>query len=240
MKCSLHRMNNAGPVVRFRTGLLEYGTTLELQRKAVSLVENGIVDEFYFILEHYPVYTAGLHFSEAVYDNSLEVIRVERGGGITFHGPGQIVVYPIVSLSRRGITIKDLIGLIHESEIQTLSHYGLQAEGRLNKETGVWIGESKISSTGFYIKGSTTMHGIALNVNIDLNGFLKIDPCGFSPEVMTSMKKELQHSPDLTEVREILWENIMKKMKISQFLDIRGPDDINETRISELLSGTVP
>lgn len=233
-------MNAIDDVLWSNNGLLDYDRVLELQRKAVSLVDSGAAGEFYFFLEHYPVYTAGIHFRESVYDPSVRVLKIQRGGGITFHGPGQLVVYPVVSLSRRAITIRDLIELMHDSVIETLTHYGIQAESRLNSETGVWVGNSKISSTGFYIKGSTTMHGFALNVNTDLSYFRKINPCGYDPEIMTSMEKELHSTVRMEEIRELLWKNIRVKMKIDQFREIGGTDYFMESEISGRSSGTAP
>lgn len=233
-------METVKDVVLAENGLLDYEKALEMQERSLSLVDSGTVGEFYHFLEHYPVYTAGLHFKDSVYDHSIRVVKIRRGGGITFHGPGQLVVYPVVSLSRRGINIRDLIELMHNSVMDTLLHYGINGESRLNRETGVWVGNSKISSTGFYIRGSTTMHGFALNVNTDLSYFRKINPCGYDPEIMTSVEKEIGFSVDMNEIKALLWENIRKKMKIDQFREINGTDLLHSGRISGISSGTAP
>ncbi len=233
-------MNSVEEVVFLDSGLMGYADALEIQKKAVSLVSAGTMGEFYFFLEHHPVYTAGIHYREARYDSNIDVVRVERGGGITFHGPGQLVVYPVVNLAKRGFTVKDLIMKMHDSVIDTLLEYGIESEGRLDKHTGVWVGDTKICSTGFYIKGSTTMHGLALNVNTDLNYFMKIDPCGFSPEIMTTMHRETGREISMEDVRVKLWKNIREKMEIGQHLELESAGDVDRERISALLSGTAP
>lgn len=233
-------METVSRTVKIDLGTMHYDPVLKLQHRAVELIQSGHLDEIYFFLEHFPVYTAGIHYREAKIHESINVVKVERGGGITYHGPGQVIVYPLVNLAKRKITVKDLIISMHEAVTETLADYGIDGEGRLDKETGVWAGNRKISSTGFYIRGSTTMHGIALNVNTDLSEFNRIDPCGYSPETMTSMETLTGKRISINEVKKILWEKIKVKLEISQFLELHNPEELSETNISGLLSGTVP
>ena len=165
-----------------------YLEALAFQRKINSEMINGSGKESIIICEHEPVYTCGIH-QDGNTTNLEGVHFIERGGGITYHGPGQITAYFMINLNQRGINILDLINFVHEVEIQYLEQHGIVAHSRLKKETGVWVGNHKISSTGFALKGGFTLHGIGLNVNTDLQKFSLINPCGFDWSVMTSVSK---------------------------------------------------
>lgn len=226
-------------IVVFDAGRMVFQKAWNLQKNAVRLVRAGIADEIYVFVEHDPVYTTGIHSDGSELDEIPEIIKLERGGSVTFHGPGQIVVYPIVDLSRRKITIKDLILSMHRAEISFLADYGIEADGKLDKQTGVWVGPRKISSTGFYISGSITMHGIALNLNTEMSYFRRINPCGFSPDVMTSVEQELGTKIDYGFARKSLWSKIKEEMEISECVEINGTEELLKSSLNGLLSETV-
>lgn len=221
-------------------GRMDFKRAWRFQKQAVTLVTEERAREIYFLVEHDPVYTAGLHFQNQQTADNTEILKLERGGGVTFHGPGQLVVYPVVNLARRGFTIKDLIMRMQSAVIDTLLEFGLTGEGKLGAETGVWVNSRKICSTGFYIKGSVTMHGLALNVNTDLQYFYSVNPCGFSPDIMTSMEKELNKGLDFSSVKNVLESKVKEKMNIDHFLRVSGRDLSVVSDISELLSETAP
>lgn len=131
----------------------------------------------------------------------MDCYHVERGGDVTYHGPGQLVAYPILDLERHHLGVKDYVGLIEEAVIQTIALYGIRGE-RVDGASGVWIGaktsdERKICALGVKCSRFCTMHGLALNVNTSLDGFSIINPCGFVDRGVTSMAREIGRDIDI-------------------------------------------
>lgn len=173
-------------------------------KKIVNLRIYGKIGDLLIFVEHPSVYTVGRDggsYPERIGD--IPVYYVERGGDITYHGPGQIVGYPIIKLDERSLSIKDLILLIEESIINTMEHYGLQGYW-IKGHAGVWVNGRKIASIGIAVRKWVTYHGFAFNVNNDLKPFLNINPCGLPPEIMTSLSKEVNRNIDINEVKRIL------------------------------------
>lgn len=171
-------------------------------------------EEFLLLGEHHPVITLGSHakFSniltsaERLQKLGVEVFETERGGDVTFHGPGQLVAYPILDLQAHKLGVKNYVNLLEESVIRLLKEYGLNGE-RIEGATGVWLrgdetGDRKICAIGVKCSRFCTMHGLALNVNTDLKGFSLINPCGFTDKGVTSMKKECGEALDFQEVKK--------------------------------------
>lgn len=173
--------------------------------------------EYLLIGEHYNVYTLGFHGNadnllvspQQLAESGTEVIRIERGGDITYHGPGQLIVYPIIDLESRNLGIKDYMWLLEECVIELIGKYGIKGE-RVDGATGVWIDkcspfERKICAMGVKCRRHISMHGLALNVTTDLSAFGRINPCGFVNKGVTSLKKELTNSnitlPAMDEVK---------------------------------------
>ena len=194
---------------------------LNLRREGAQGEDCGTI----LTVEHPPVYTLGksgkqsnMLISEA-YLQSLgaEFFHIDRGGDITFHGPGQIVCYPILDIGSLGIGLRRYIECLEQAVITTVAHYGIAAE-RLEGATGVWIcdrndaGESsnwrKICAIGVRASHFVTMHGLALNVNTDLKWFTMINPCGFTDKGVTSISKEVGRVVDLEEVKQLLITNL--------------------------------
>lgn len=208
-------------------GLSEYGTTWELQEKLFNRIINqkkagtDPTDNYLLFCEHPHVYTLGKSGSE---DNLLlDMIQLQakdavffktnRGGDITYHGPGQIVGYPLLNLEKIVKGAREYIEKMEEAIILTLAHYGLKAE-RLDGATGVWLDTHipvktrKICAIGVRTSHWVSMHGFAFNVNTDLNYFKYINPCGFTDKAVTSLSAELQKPADIHEVKEILAKNL--------------------------------
>jgi lipoyl(octanoyl) transferase len=202
-----------------RAGLLEYGSALELQRSIHSDVADSLRNNTLILLEHPPVFTAGRRTleSEKPIDGS-PVIDVDRGGKITFHGPRQLVGYPIVRLKNPN----DVVGFVREIEmalINVCKEFGINAE-RYCERSGVWIrdknGDRKIAAIGIRVARGVTMHGFALNVDPDLSYFNRIVPCGIADAEVTSMARELGRSIEIAEVEPILERHIFEAlMKVS-------------------------
>lgn len=181
-------------------GRAEYGATWSVQkalaaRRAADRIPDGLI-----LVEHEPVVTLGRRGADSdVLDPTLPVFRVERGGEATFHGPGQLVGYPILKLPDR-LEVKRLVTDLEEVLILACADFGIAATHE-GPERGVWVAGQKLASLGLAIQRGVTFHGFALNVSTDLSYFLKIRPCGHAGTIMTSMEKVLDHPVDLEDVR---------------------------------------
>ena len=178
------------------------------------------------LVEHNPVYTLGksgkdenMLVSES-YLRSIgaEFFHIDRGGDVTFHGPGQVVGYPILDLERIGIGLRDYIDALEGAVIDLCREWGIEA-GRVAGASGVWIeGDSprarKICAIGVRSSRYVTMHGFALNVNTDLRYFSHINPCGFVDRGVTSLRKELGHEVDMEQVKSQIVKHLSEKLKI--------------------------
>ncbi|MDE5850822.1 MAG: lipoyl(octanoyl) transferase LipB [Muribaculaceae bacterium] len=203
-------------------GTKAYSEMLQKQRKLfqemVDRKKAGlhIEDEYIFMVEHPAVITLGKHAKESnvlldeeqLAHHGVELYHIERGGDVTFHGPGQLVVYPLLDLERHHLGVRDYVDLLEEVVIRTLADFGISA-GRVHGASGVWIGigterERKICALGVKCSRYITMHGLALNVNTDLNGFRLINPCGFVDKGVTSMAAELDGPVMMKDVKESL------------------------------------
>lgn len=141
-----------------------------------------------WVLEHNPVFTLGMNADPAhVLDaGDIPLVRVDRGGQVTYHGPGQLVVYPLVDLRRAGLGVRDLVTALEQSVIRCLAGYGISAATR-PKAPGVYVAAQKIASVGIRVRRGASYHGIALNVAMDLVPFQRINPCGFEGLAMTQL-----------------------------------------------------
>jgi len=184
-------------------GLVAYADALTIQREMHADVVAGNRPNTLILLEHPPVYTAGRRttLEERPIDGT-PVIDVDRGGKITFHGPGQLVGYPIVRLTNGS----DVVGFVREIEIALIDvckEFGIHAE-RYCERSGVWLrdeqGDRKIAAIGIRVAKGVTMHGFALNISTDLSAFDRIVPCGFTDTGVTSMKAELNRQISMDEV----------------------------------------
>ncbi|MDE7153053.1 MAG: lipoyl(octanoyl) transferase LipB [Muribaculaceae bacterium] len=208
-------------------GIADYRSMLARQRELfaelVGRKRRGepVEHEYLLLLEHNDVITCGRHANHAnllvsadrLGSMGIEVVEIERGGDITYHGPGQLVVYPIIDLSLHGLGVRDYVSLLEESVIRTIARWGVIGE-RIDGATGVWIGkgtpeERKICAIGVRCSRYITMHGLALNVNTDLSKFKLINPCGFIDKGVTSMQKEHGHVVDMTEVKNVFREQFL-------------------------------
>ena len=200
-------------------GIKAYSEMLLKQRNLFSemvgrkKIGEPIEEEFILMTEHPSVITLGRHAREAnvlfneaeLTSRGVELFHVERGGDVTFHGPGQLVAYPLLDLEHHRLGVRDYVSLLEETVIRTIADFGIEGE-RVDGASGVWLGvgtacERKICALGVKCSRHVTMHGLALNVNTDLNGFRLINPCGFIDKGVTSMCVELGHTLDIDEVK---------------------------------------
>ena len=185
-------------------GRMEYLAALEIQEKLVALKQHEPSADIILFVEHEPVYTLGRGGDESnvLAPQDVPVHRTNRGGDVTYHGPGQLVVYPIIDLrSKLRKDVHRYLRNLELSVIQTLNDFGLAASRR-PPYTGIWIGDRKVAAIGIAVRRCITFHGLALNVNTDLSYFNRIVPCGLSWADVTSIAKELGADQSIERVRE--------------------------------------
>src|SRR3954463_1527142 len=190
-------------------GRVSYAEAVEMQHAARAALKAGTGPERFLLLEHPHVYTLGRNASaedvlagpEGLAARGVEVVECDRGGQVTYHGPGQLVGYPIVNLSPDRRDIRRYVRDLQEVLIRPLAGYGIAAEPRDGQELiGVWVGEEKIASIGVHLSRWITTHGFALNVATDLSYFAGIIPCGLKAIRMTSIERLLGTAPPLAGV----------------------------------------
>lgn len=169
-------------------GEVEYTQALAWQHGLVKMRREGFARDTIVTVQHPPVITVGKDDNPDNYAHcELKPIQIERGGDVTYHGPGQLVVYFIFNLTRRGRDLHRFMDDIQEGIIRTLAEYDINAS-RSTENTGVWVDRRKLASIGVAVRHWITFHGAAVNINTDLKAFDQINPCGLDSTVMTSLK----------------------------------------------------
>lgn len=163
-----------------RLGLRDYLETWTAMREFTEAREAATADELW-LLEHPPVYTLGRNGDRAhiLAAGDIPVVESDRGGQVTYHGPGQLIVYALLDLNRLGIGVRTLVTGLEEAAVAALSEYGIKAHARRDAP-GVYVGEKKIASLGLRVRKGCSYHGLSLNVNPDLTPFSRINPCGYA------------------------------------------------------------
>ncbi len=221
-------------------GLVPYNTALQLQRTLLELRKTNRIDNTLLLLEHPPVITLGRNAKlenviappEFLSQRGVELFDVDRGGDVTFHGPGQLVAYPIFDLRsfEPKVGAVEFVRRLEEVLIRTCSDFGIGAQ-RIKGLTGVWTyalrnkPEAKIAAIGVHISRAVTTHGFALNVGTDLDFFSMIVPCGITNRPVTSMERELQKSLTIEEVATAASRNFGRVFQ-SQMLWLESLDDL--------------
>lgn len=182
---------------RLDLGRVDYQRALEWQHGLVRMRKHGFARDTLVTVEHLPVITVGKDINPENFEScGLEPVFIERGGDVTFHGPGQLVVYFVFNLTRRGRDLHRFMDDIQEGVIRALADLGIEAS-RGEENTGVWVGDKKLASIGVAVKNWITFHGTAINLNTDLQQFEQINPCGLDWNVMTSAARLLGHEVDM-------------------------------------------
>lgn len=211
-------------------GLIDYKECWDLQKETLQKrIEGEIFDTFY-LLEHPHTYTIGknagrdnlIASDEFIKKHCIAIYDIERGGDITYHGPGQIVGYPIINLTERGRSARNYVTSLEEVIIRVCDEYGLKAE-RNPINAGVWIGDNKICAIGVKFSRWVTMHGFAFNINTDLSLFNGIVPCGIKDKGVTSLQKELGKELDISDLKQKI---------LHHFADVFEYETVNECDFS--------
>jgi lipoyl(octanoyl) transferase len=204
-------------------GLIDYKDAWDVQKSIHQLRVENKMDDVLFLLEHPHTYTLGktadkenlVGDKKYLYDNKISVYDIDRGGDITYHGPGQIVGYPIINLTNWKQDTHKYLRSIEEVIINVLKEYDLIGT-RVEKYTGVWLDDSKICAIGIKVSRWITMHGFAFNVNTDLNLFNGIIPCGITDKDVTSLNRELSKEIALNDVKEKIIHHFSSQFNYDQ------------------------
>jgi len=191
-------------------GYMDYEKSLEMQRIIVEKRQANELPDVLLTVEHPHVYTIGRRGKiEDVPQMTIPIVRVERGGSVTYHGPGQLIAYPIIKLDATQMDVHQLVNMLEEVGICLLKDYNVVAE-RVAGKPGVWVKGKKIASIGLAIKNWVTYHGIAININVDLRYFRAIKPCGFSPDLITSLNEILGREVSMNEIKQKFIQHFAK------------------------------
>jgi len=198
-------------------GRIGYADALDLQHDLHSKCVAGEIPGILLLLEHDPVITMGVKSSsegnvlagpEALKRQGVELVKTDRGGDVTYHGPGQLVGYPIVRLRELGGDLHGYLRMLEDTIIETLDAFGLK--GERNGPAGVWVGDRKVCSIGIAVRRWVTYHGFALNVDPTMPHFQLINPCGLASEKITSLAELLGKAPEMAAVREVYARSFVK------------------------------
>lgn len=185
-------------------GRVDYERVLNWQRKLVKLRKDGMARDTLILVEHPPVVTIGKDGHPENYSNvKIKAIPIERGGDVTYHGPGQLVVYFICNLTRRKKDMHLYVDKLQDGIIAAFKEYGIEAR-KDESNTGVWVGDKKLASLGVAVKQWITFHGVAINLNTDLSEFKQINPCGLTFDVMSSLAKLTGKDIDMNKFSKII------------------------------------
>ncbi len=213
-------------------GSYGYWDTYLFQQQLINLRYNGSIPDTLILVEHPPVFTIGrggsrqnlLVSQQFLEQREIGLFEIDRGGDITYHGPGQIVGYPILNLKQHQRDVHMVLRRYEEAIINLLADFGISA-GRKARYTGVWVGEEKIAAIGIGAKRWITFHGFALNVKTDLAYFREIVPCGIPDKGVTSLSRLLGRTVELEEVKPLI---------INRFAEVFGWHEIEQLPISSI------
>jgi lipoyl(octanoyl) transferase len=199
----LSAANHPSALVIRHLGLVEFQPTCAAMRQFTTSRESGTPDELW-VLQHPPLYTAGLatrpqHLPRVP---GIPLARTDRGGQITYHGPGQVVIYTLLDLARRNLKIRALVNLLEQAVINTLARYDVSAQAK-GLAPGVYVNGAKIAALGLRVRRSGCYHGVALNVDMDLAPYLAIDPCGY-PGLAVTQTRDLGIAANVDELGDQL------------------------------------
>lgn len=177
--------------------------------------DESTADEIWFC-EHDSVFTLGLNTApeHLLAPGDIPVIQIDRGGQVTYHGPGQLMIYPLIDLRRAGLGVRDLVTALEQSVVDLVADFGVEAASRCDAP-GVYVDGVKLASVGLRIRRGSSFHGMALNVDVDLEPFSRINPCGFEGLELTDLKR-LGADSDLATVRDKLLPHLLRHLRFDQ------------------------
>lgn len=203
-------------------GLLDYLPTWQAMQRFTNERGAETPDELW-LLEHFPVFTQGQagKAEHVLFPGDIPVVQVDRGGQVTYHGPGQLVGYLLLDVRRLGIGVRELVSRIERSLIELLAGYDVEAYAKADAP-GVYVGDMKIASLGLRIRNGCSFHGLALNVDMDLAPFQRINPCGYAGMVMTQLKDQARGPVEFAEVRSRLRAQLAAQLGYAETKTLTG------------------
>lgn len=207
-------MTQPVPLEVINLGLRDYASTWQAMSDFTNQRTPDTVDQLWLV-EHPPVFTQGQagKAEHLLFPGAIPVVQTDRGGQVTFHGPGQLVAYPLLDLRRLKIGVRDLVTAIEQTIVATLAHYGVESYPKPDAP-GVYVNGDKIASLGLRVRRGCSFHGLALNVAMDLSPFQRINPCGYQGLAMTQMADLLPEPPCLVEVQQQLVLELAKQLPL--------------------------
>jgi lipoyl(octanoyl) transferase len=204
---------STAPILRW-LDRVEYEPTWRAMQAKVDARQPDDRDEIWF-LEHPPVFTLGMNgkLEHVLAAGDIPVVKIDRGGQVTYHGPGQLVIYPLLDLRRLDLGVRELVVGLEQAVIHTVARWGVRAEGRRDAP-GVYVEGRKLASIGLRIRRGCTYHGMAFNIAMDLEPFQRINPCGFRGLEVVDLKT-LGGPADLQEVARELAPHLLRELRLS-------------------------
>lgn len=208
-------------------GIQQYETVWHAMQKYTDQRNADSVDELWLV-EHFPVFTQGQagKAEHILHAGDIPVVQVDRGGQVTYHGPGQLVAYPLIDIKRRKIGVRQLVNHIEQSLIHLLQQYDINAYAKTDAP-GVYVNDKKIASLGLRIRKGCSFHGLALNVNMDLSPFHRINPCGYAGLEMLQCK-QINGPQSVAEAGEKLINTFSQELGYQTLIQHQGIANINE------------
>ncbi len=192
--------HHPAPIQLKTLGRRDYLPVWQAMRDLTDTRGDSTPDQFWLV-EHTPVFTQGQagKAEHLLMPGDIPVIQTDRGGQVTYHGPGQVVLYPLLDVRRRRLGVRELVTAIEQAVVEVLAGYGIEAQARADAP-GVYVGDDKIASLGLRIRRGASYHGVALNVDADLAPFQRINPCGYAGMRMTRLADLVNEPPEAAEV----------------------------------------
>ena len=217
---------NLSPTITIRSlGLQDYEPLWRAMQRFTDTRTPETADEIWFT-EHPPVFTLGLNASREhlIATGDIPVVQIDRGGQVTYHGPGMLMIYPLIDLKRLGLGVRDLVTALEQSVVDLAAGYGIDARARPDAP-GVYVGDTKFASVGLRIRRGASYHGMALNVRVDLEPFMRINPCGYAGLEMTDLAT-LGGDGDLDVVREKLLPHFLAHLRLQDADVVTGTAEL--------------
>ncbi len=218
--------HHLSPTIEVRSlGLQDYEPLWRAMQRFTDTRTPETADELWFT-EHPPVFTMGLNASQEhlLGTGDIPVVHIDRGGQVTYHGPGMLMVYPLIDLKRLGRGVRDLVTALEQSVVDLAAGYGIDARAK-PEAPGVYVADTKFASVGLRIRRGASYHGMALNVRVDLEPFLRINPCGYAGLQMTDLAT-LGGDTDLDTVRDKLLPHFLRHLGLENADVVTGPSQL--------------